>query len=118
MAVYGIGENKCLKEVVSKNDVYAKDNFIHYSKLLNNASTTPSSFEISCDELGLKNTVNLFVISHMCSATARLLSLVPAYALPDNYVEMFTGSIDVHFKNPDSAGGPMAIHLIFMLVDD
>lgn len=123
MAVYGIGENKCLKEVVAKDEVYTKGNFIHYVKFLNNASATPSSFEITKTALGIDTTVNLFVVSHMCSPASRIASLVPAYSLSNegykaNYVEIFTGSIVVHFKNPESAGGPMVIHLVFMQVDD
>lgn len=123
MAVYGIGENKCLKEVVAKDEVYTKGNFIHYVKILNNASVTPSSFEITKTALGIDTTENLFVVSHMCSPDTRIASLVPAYSLSnegykENYVEIFTGSIIVHFKNPESSGGPMGIHLVFMQVDD
>ena len=123
MAVYGIGENKCLKEVVAKDEVYTKGNFIHYAKFLNNASVTPSSFEITKTALGIDTTVNLFVVSHMCSPDSRIASLVPAYSLAnegykENYVEIVTDRVVVHFKNPESSGGPMVIHLVFMQVDD
>lgn len=123
MAVYGIAENKCLKEVVTKDEVYTKGNFIHYKKFFNNANVTPSSFEITKAALGIDTTHNLFVVSHMCSPDLRIASVVPAYALPnegykENYVEIFTDRIVVHFKNPESSGGPMVIHLVFMQVDD
>lgn len=123
MAVYGIAENKCLKEVVAKDEVYTKGNFIHYEKFFNNADTTPSSFEITKAALGIDTTQNLFVVSHMCSPDLTIASAVPAYSLPnegykENYAEIFDNRIVVHFKNPESMGGPMVIHLVFMKLDD
>lgn len=61
MAVYGIAENKCLKEVV------AKDNFIFVNKIFQIEPNVQGTYVLTADDLGLETTTSLMVISHMFS---------------------------------------------------
>lgn len=67
MAVYGIGENKCLKEVLTKDDVYTKDNFIFVNKIFQIEPNVQGTYVLTADDLGLETTSDLMVISHMYS---------------------------------------------------
>ena len=67
MAVYGIGENKCLKEVLTKDDVYTKDNFIYIDKLFQIKPNVQGTYVLTADDLKVATTTHLMVISHMTS---------------------------------------------------
>lgn len=67
MAVYGIGENKCLKEVVSKNDFVVIDRTVK-----NLQANVEGSFTVTAKELGIDSFANYVLISHMVRGNATL----------------------------------------------
>lgn len=67
MAVYGIGENKCLKEVAEKTETYTKGDFIYVDKLFQIAANTFGTYKLTADDIGVETTWDLMCISHMTS---------------------------------------------------
>lgn len=67
MAVYGIGENKCLKEVLKKTEVYAKSDFIYIDKIFTIAADKQGVYTLTADEIGVESLWDIVPISHMLS---------------------------------------------------
>ena len=69
MAVYGIGENKCLKEVAEKTETYTKGDFIYVDKLFQIAANTFGTYKLTADDMGVDSAGDIMPISHMISSS-------------------------------------------------
>lgn len=69
MAVYGIGENKCLTEVAEKTETYTKGDFIYVDKLFQIAANTFGTYKLTADDLGVDTVNCIMPVSHMISSS-------------------------------------------------
>lgn len=124
MAVYGIGENKCLKEVLTKDDVYTKDDFIIVNKVINNVpANSQQSVIITASELGVDSVTDLMLISHMVKTGEqshyRYQYTHENGTLNDGnfiFIDDEGNRVRLYYDNHGSAKDTMTIRLVFMKV--
>lgn len=122
MAVYGIGENKCLKEVAEKTDVYTKDNFIRITKTISNVpANEQNSFVMTANELEVDDVSNLMLISHMVLDTLYRFPYTHAGASLNGgnfiFIDDESNRVRVYYENYGSAVATVTIRLVFLKVE-
>lgn len=115
MVVYGIAENKCLEEVL------VKDDFIIINKVIHNVPIcAQDSVVITASDLGVDSVTDLMLISHMVKTSdwrfpythgGGSLNDGNAILIDDEY-----NNIRLYYENHGSMESTMTIRLVFMKV--
>lgn len=115
MAVYGIGENKCLKEVL------VKDDFIIINKVINNVPVgSQESVIITASDLGVDSVADLMLISHMVKTSGWRFPYTHGNGTLNDgnfiFIDDENNRVRLYYENHGNTKGTMTIRLVFMKV--